>query len=166
MNKFLPLKEYLEIAEKVFLKNVRRSPSEDELAYVVEYMIRADNIFNEKIGNRHGFRKLYSSYAIKNIMNKLKNKKKLVSLDYPLEGKTRLVKLGDIIEDKRLIPEKQAEFNELCKEIKQNLTEKEYDILIRRVCYKEKYKDIAKDYGLTKQRIQQISKTALKKVKK
>ena len=69
------LREYLTIAEKVC--SAKKLPTTDDIvAYIAEYIMRADAKYNKDIGTLTGWRSLYIKTAIGNYFGKLNSKKK------------------------------------------------------------------------------------------
>ena len=100
--------------------------------------------------------------------------REMVSFDAPVASKGELSdsKVGDFIEDEKLGPEEEVINQSLKKDIEtllSTLTDKEREIIIMRFgLYDVKpmsLKEIGDQYGLTKERIRQIEKRAIEKMK-
>lgn len=94
-----------------------------------------------------------------------------VSLDSPV-GPLELQKLNILSDDKILNPAEltiQHDFQEKCKDLLQNLTQREREILKLRYGFNEgaeyTLEEIGKRFTLTRERIRQIEKEALSKLR-
>jgi hypothetical protein len=114
----LSLKEYLDLSEKVIYKYGKFLPSEDDISYVAEFMMRADVRYKEGIGKREMFRVFNGKFAVMILIKKHKNKWKksggneVLSLDFVFDKDPSIRRL-DIPDKKQKTPDFTFEYNEL-----------------------------------------------------
>jgi DNA-directed RNA polymerase sigma subunit (sigma70/sigma32) len=148
---YLAFNEYLKIAEKVVGKASYNGiqNSEDNIAYVAEFLMLADKRYNEDNGlTREEFRALYAKYARLKLFNKKKKKRFENSLDWDYTSKKdgKEVSLKDYLEDEKAEkPFVNIEVEELINTINtSSLSDKE--------------KGVLKDYLLTKSSLADIGR--------
>lgn len=71
----LGLSEYLVLAEKVILSYGRFVPTDDQISYVAEYMMRGDIRYKEGVGDRRLFRVSVGKFAVKGLIKQFKKRK-------------------------------------------------------------------------------------------
>lgn len=158
----MELYDYLKIARKIISKY---GPSllrdEDAVAYVANYIIKADIKYDGKTGSKEGFRCLSARYAIKNWINRnIKNKPKSISID--ADGGN-----GSPIKDKIDSFESttdNVELNEILDFI-DTLNENEQKVLKMYYFESMSLKEIGQSLNLTHEAIRQRIKKALCKIK-
>jgi len=174
---YLSLKEYDLISLKILRSN-RLPLSEDNIAYINEYMIMADSRYNPEVGlTREQFRGLYATYAKKNIFKKFK-KNKRNGVEYSLEfdilskkgmGNGRSESLINYLPcPKQINPINivtNKEFIESLKDL-DYLDDKEKDCLIDYLTTNQKIKDIGISNGLSKRQIYFKLENTFRKIKK
>lgn len=154
----LTLNEYLKISKQFIKKHgyAKMINDDDAIAYVANYLMVADNRYNNKFGNIEGFRAMYGKYGIKNwIARYYKNKNKhVVNMSEEMESAIKSSEnvFGNI------------EFNELHDYI-QTLPEVQRDT-IHMYFYEEKtLREIGKVYGITPEAVRLRLKVILKHLK-
>lgn len=174
---YLSLKEYDLISVKILKRN-RLPLSEDNIAFINEYMIMADTRYNSDVGlTREQFRGLYATYARKTIFKKFKkNKKKGVeySLDFDILGEKGCSngRVGSLIQFTPCKKQRNPVNILIDKEFVDSLRKEEYltdqdkDCLIDYLTTNQKIKDIGVSNGLAKRQVYFKIKNAIKKIKK
>lgn len=169
----IELKEYIELSEKIIYKYGRFKPSEDDISFVSEYMMRADVRYKEGVGDRDQFRVVNGRFAVRTLMSN-KNKKykkekpKVLSLDFDIDQELTLKNVESIPDEKQKTPDVYFEYNEILSFIEKDssLTEKEKEVLqdfVSRNCVFRR-KELEKD-GIKYSVYNRILKKALSKIK-
>lgn len=142
---YLSLTKYLEQAESCYRYYARRNPSEDDIAMVAEYMMRADNKYKQVDSVRDKFRHLYATYGVK-----AAKRKRQKDLDFFHNKESRL-DLDKIIDTKPHYDT--LDLNELCDVIRKNVSERDADIFISRFQDDWSITALAEKYNISPQRV-------------
>lgn len=168
---YLDFKEYLRIAERVVGKctNVGIQNSEDNIAYVAEFLMTADSRYKEDCGlTRDEFRALYAKYARLKLFKQKKKKRFENSLDWGYtNGKEgREVKLIDFLEDKKTNrPEKIVMNTELLEEITNSpISQREKSAVIDYLFSKQSLAEIGRENNISPRYIGRVIQSAIKKI--
>lgn len=148
---FAPYHEYENLA-KQYLSKYNQKISDESIGCVVTNLMLADFKFNDKIGNIHGFRKMYALFAIKSLRRFYHKNQHIIYTD----------------DDKFLANIKyKNDFNEniFWEDIKKYLNNNEYSVIIGRYRMNKTLANISAEMKLSKQRIHQIQKQAIQKLK-
>lgn len=170
----LTLKEYLELADRVLKKYGRFVPSEEDISFVAEYMMRADNRYIEGIGDRKAFRIVNGKYAIRTLVSikkksiKKQEKVKIESLDFDMSNIDLVKNIENIPDKKQKTPNFYFEHNELINYIKKTnkLKDIQKEVIIDFInsnCRKNKTPD--KDFNISANEYNTILKNSLKKIR-
>lgn len=127
------LHTYLDIATKACAKR-KVKLSDDLIAFVAEYIMRADIKYNKDIGSLFNFRASYINAAIRNffsLQKRKKSKQKEVN-DFCFQSDLTIKKL-ESVPDHRYDLINNIEYEDTLAFIKSKLTDLEYQILIKYV---------------------------------
>jgi DNA-directed RNA polymerase sigma subunit (sigma70/sigma32) len=168
---YLSFSEYLRIAQRVVGKASYNGiqNSEDNIAYVAEFLMLADTRYKEECGlTRDEFRALYAKYARLNLFNKKKRKRFENSLDwdYTSQKGGKEVSLKEVLEDKKAEkPFVNVESEELINTINNSpLNDKEKNVLKDYLFSKDSLSDIGRTYGVNPRYVGILINSAVKKI--
>jgi hypothetical protein len=168
---YLEFKEYLRIAERVVGKctNVGIQNSEDNIAYVAEFLMVADSRYKEESGlTREEFRYLYAKYARLKLF-KQKNKKRFensLEWGYTNGKEGNEVRLVDVLEDrKQERPDKIVMSTELLEEItNSSISQKEKSVVIDYLFSTQSLAQIGRDNNISPRYVGRVIQSAIKKI--
>lgn len=123
------LKTYLKIAEKACISR-RINPSEDLIAFVAEYIMRADIKYKPERGTIYNWRYCYITAGINNFFSKEKKKKKneINNFDYYFSPEKSTQRL-DLFIDKAEGPKEKVIVEDMYNFISNRLTDEQFVLL-------------------------------------
>jgi hypothetical protein len=168
---YLKFEEYLKIAEKIVGKAsyCGIQISEDNIAYVAEYLMLADTRYKEDSGlTRDEFRALYAKYARLKLFRQKKKKKFENSLDwcYLIGKEGKEVSLKYVLEDKKAEkPDNRIKNQEIINTINNSpLDEKERGIVIDYLFSKDSLTEIGNRNSISPKYIHRVINSLIKKM--
>lgn len=168
---FLTQKEYIETAVKLLNKYGVKKYSDEDVGYVVEYLMLADERFKRGSGNRNAFRVYYGRFAALNVINKKKRanmkRDRDKTLDFSIKSENKSHSFLDNIPSKEHTPEFYAIYKEVVNYIynSKRISERNRSIMIDRFINLMSFKKLALKYNLSHQSIRNIINKVSKTVK-
>lgn len=171
MEQFLTQKEYMLSAKRALSKYVHNNnPSDDEIGFVAEYMMRADNKYKSDIGNREGFRMSYARFGCLTIAKKKQRYKvkSLQSLDYEFKSESGNQSMLDEIPSKIKEPHFYSIYNETLSFIKttDTISDRNRSIFLDYYLNKMTLEKLSNKYDVCISGIKYIIESTAKKIKK
>ena len=153
----LTFDEYWTCAKKMISKHGYSFMGRDDLiiSKIVDYMIKADNSYNG-MGTRDGWRTKQAWYAIQHLKRKhyLNRNKKFFSITQQFD-----------IEDKKRSTKLKEQYEDLIEVAQKVLSSRQFDCLVFYYQHGYTLQEIGDKFDLTKERIRQILKIAVEKVR-
>jgi RNA polymerase sigma factor (sigma-70 family) len=165
MKQYLSVKEYEEIAIKLLNKYAKHNTSnEDAISLVMEYMMKADMRFDDKIGKRECFRVVCGKFGA---LYTLKNKKaKSLSLDYEYDFYGNRMSMLENVASKEKTPlEKVITKEQMNLFFECNFNKETKNMIVDKYINNMTYDNIGKKYGISKQAVNQRIKSGKDKIR-
>jgi len=166
---FASLSEYISMA-KIFVKKyggvfaTNLLSKDDAIANIASAIMDADWNFDENKSKQSSYRINAARWEMGKIINRLskENNKSVYSLNFEVgEAGQKSVQLYQTLEDRNCSAVKQTEIRDLLT----ILSSRDKEIVSKRYLYGMELAEIAKEHDITSQRVSQIIKASLKKLK-
>lgn len=169
---FLTMEQYLDGARNI-LARYSGSPNvvnnEDAIAYVAEYMMRADSRYKPEIGDRDGFRGHWGRFGVMNWIKRSQNKKAIkYSLDYSYdEDGDNNLELINLIPDKKQNTEHKIEAIDIVETVRYSnrINDRQRTCILEYYVNNHSRQTIANIIGISQQSVDNNIKSGLRKIK-
>lgn len=167
VNTMESLEFYLKNAQNAIRKfgNLRMSLDEDAVAYVANYMMRADQKYDGKTGTREGYRWRWAKYAVMNFSRTYKKKYNTISIDSINNNDCKMS--DNLTLDKIPKNNNNLYISDIIETIREAdyLTDREKSCLFGKYVDDKTLQEIGDNIGTTRERVRQVIEKAIYKIR-